>query len=123
MATNMFLRIVLLIALCVMYSTAAAAQAVYGSLVGNVTDSSGGAIPGAASGTLVTVESNENVLNAPGTTTQFADKVKDGPVEIFGDAGPSAQYFDVSAYRSVTEVRFGNSGQGEWRGPSARTST
>ncbi len=40
-------------------------------------------------------------------------------VEIFGDAGLNAQYFDVSAYRSVTQVRFGNSGQGEWRGPTA----
>ena len=72
-----------------------------------------------ASGTLVTVTSNANPLNAPGTTTQFADKVKDGPVEIFGDAGPNAQYFDVSAYRPVTQVRFGNAGQGDWRGPSA----
>ena len=67
----------------------------------------------ASSGTLVTVTSNANVLNAPGTTTQFADKVKDGDVEIFGDTGINAQYFDVSAYRSVTQVRFGNSGQGE----------
>ena len=72
-----------------------------------------------ASGTLVTVTSNANVLNAPGTTSQFADKVKDGPVEVFGDAGLNAQYFDVSAYRSVTEVRFGNSGHGEWTGPTA----
>ncbi len=72
-----------------------------------------------ASGTLVTVTSNANSLNAPGTTTQFADKVKEGDVEIFGDAGANAQYFDVSAYRSVTQARFGNSGQGEWRGPSA----
>ena len=30
-----------------MYATGAAAQAVYGSLVGNVTDTTGGAIPGA----------------------------------------------------------------------------
>jgi Carboxypeptidase regulatory-like domain/TonB dependent receptor-like, beta-barrel len=72
-----------------------------------------------ASGTLVDVTSNANVLNAPGTTVQWADKVKDGPVEIFGDAGPQAQYFDVSAFRSVTEVRFGNSGHGVFRGPSA----
>src|SRR5688572_32573429 len=36
---------------------------------------------------LVTVTSNSNVLNAPGTGTQFADKVKDGPVDIFGDVG------------------------------------
>ena len=71
------------------------------------------------SGTLVSVSSSANVLNAPGTTTQFADKVKDGPVEIFGDAGPQTQYFDVSAFRSVTQVRFGNSGYGAFRGPSA----
>ena len=72
-----------------------------------------------ASGTLVTVSSSTNVLNAPNVGTQFADKVKDGPVEIFGDVGPTAQYFDVSAYRPVTELRFGNSGHGTWRGPSA----
>jgi hypothetical protein len=72
-----------------------------------------------SSGTLVTVTSSTNVLNSPNISAQFADKVKDGPVEIFGDAGPNAQYFDVSAYRPVTELRFGNSGHGEWRGPSA----
>ncbi len=72
-----------------------------------------------AAGTLVTVTSNANSLNAPGTTLQFADKVTDGDVEIFGDAGANAQYFDVSAYRPVTQARFGNSGIGEWRGPTA----
>ena len=39
-----------------------------------------------SSGAFVTVTSNANVLNAPGTTTQFADKVKDGPVEVFGES-------------------------------------
>ena len=72
-----------------------------------------------SSGDLVNVTSSSNVLNAPGTNTQFADKVKDGPVEIFGDAGPQSQYFDVSAFRSVTQVRFGNSGLGVFRGPTA----
>ncbi len=43
----MFLRIALVGALCVLHATGAAAQAVYGSLVGNVTDTTGGAIPGA----------------------------------------------------------------------------
>ena len=33
---------------------------------------------------LVSVTSNSNVLNAPGTTTQFADQVTQGPVEIYG---------------------------------------
>ena len=72
-----------------------------------------------SSGSLVTVTSNTNVLNAPNVGSQFADKVKDGPVEIFGEVGPTGQYFDVSAYRPVTELRFGNSGHGSWRGPSA----
>lgn len=72
-----------------------------------------------SSGAFVTVTSNANVLNAPGTTTQFADKVKDGPVEVFGDVGPQAQYFDVGAFRSVTEVRFGTSGHNVFTGPTA----
>ena len=71
-----------------------------------------------SSGSFVTVTSNANVLNAPGTTTQFADKVKED-VEIFGDVGPNAQYFDVSAFRSVTQVRFGNAGQNVFTGPTA----
>jgi hypothetical protein len=70
-------------------------------------------------GTLVTVSSASNVLNAPGTTTQFADKVKDGPVQIIGDTSPNGQYFDVSAFKSVTDVRFGNAGMNNFRGPSA----
>ena len=69
------------------------------------------------SGGLVNVSSNNN-MNAPGTTAQRADKVVDGPVTIFGDIGPTAQYFDVSMFRPVTEVRFGNAGLGSFRGPS-----
>ena len=47
MRRNVLPRVVCLGALCVLYATAATAQNVYGTLVGNVTDSSGGAIPGA----------------------------------------------------------------------------
>ena len=47
MAMRMFARVLFLSALCTMHATDARAQAVYGSLVGNVTDTSGGAIPGA----------------------------------------------------------------------------
>ncbi len=72
-----------------------------------------------SSGAFVNVTSSATVLNAPGTTTQFADKVKEGPVEIFGAVGPQAQYFDVSAFRSVSEVRFGNAGQNSFVGPTA----
>jgi hypothetical protein len=70
------------------------------------------------SGSLVNASSNNN-LNAPGTTGQRADKVKDGPVEIFGDVGTTAEYFDVSAFRPVTALRFGDAGLGSFRGPSA----
>jgi hypothetical protein len=71
------------------------------------------------SGTLVNVTSNANVLNAPGTTTQFADQVTPGPVKILGAACATCEYFDVSAFKSVTAVRFGNAGLGNFRGPSA----
>ena len=48
MKRKMLARVVLLTVLCAAWASAdAAAQNVYGSLVGNVTDSSGGAIPGA----------------------------------------------------------------------------
>src|SRR5687768_15930667 len=68
MARQTFPRIVLLGALCVMYATGADSQNVYGSLVGNVTDSSGGAIPGATV-TATQTETNltrETVTNASG---------------------------------------------------------
>jgi hypothetical protein len=71
------------------------------------------------SGTLVNVTSNANVLNAPGSTLQFADKVKDGPVQIIGETRPGGQYFDVSAFKPVTTARFGNAGLGSFRGPAA----
>ena len=47
MVRGFFARVLLFSALCTLHATGAAAQAVYGSLVGNVTDTSGGAIPGA----------------------------------------------------------------------------
>jgi hypothetical protein len=68
MTRKLFQRIVLAAALCVMNAAIADAQAVYGSLVGNVSDSSGGAIPGATV-TATQVETNltrEVVTNASG---------------------------------------------------------
>ena len=47
MVRTVFVRVVLLGALSILCATGADAQAVYGSLVGNVTDTTGGAIPGA----------------------------------------------------------------------------
>jgi hypothetical protein len=73
--------------------------------------------------TYVSVTSNANVLNAPGTNTQFPDRVKDGPVEVYGtdngNVGAGSQYFDVTPFRSVTQVRFGNGGRHHFRGPDA----
>src|SRR5687768_6829770 len=68
MTRKLFQRIVLAAALCVMNAAIADAQAVYGSLVGNVSDSSGGAIPGATV-TATQVETNltrEVVTNESG---------------------------------------------------------
>ena len=78
-----------------------------------------------ASGSLVRVTGSTNPLNAPNVPTQFADKVKDGPVEIFGDVGPNAQYFDVSAYRPVPAESSDSETQamGRGEGPARRTWT
>jgi hypothetical protein len=51
-------------------------------------------------------------LNAPGNG-QIADQIKP-VVEIFGTRD---RWFDTSAYRPVTEARFGNSGWDQLRGP------
>ena len=50
---------------------------------------------------------------------QRADQVKD-EVEIYGVGTPSPQtsYFDVLAFKPVTDVRFGNSPLLAFRGPS-----
>jgi hypothetical protein len=72
---------------------------------------------------LVSVTSNANVLNAPGTNTQFPDRVTEGPVEVYGtddgNVGAGSQYFDVTPFRSVTQARFGNGGRHHFRGPNA----
>jgi hypothetical protein len=53
-------------------------------------------------------------LNMPGNL-QTPDQVKDN-VEIFGNVGDQP-YFDTTAFRRVTEVRFGNVGRNTMRGP------
>jgi len=62
-----------------------------------------------------TVTSATTSLNAPGNP-QLADQVKD-KVEIFGDVGAQTPYFDVTAFKSVTEPRFGNGTFNSLRGP------
>jgi hypothetical protein len=54
-------------------------------------------------------------LNMPGNL-QTPDQVKD-TVEILGNVGGDGTYFDTTAFKRVTEVRFGNVGRNTMRGP------
>jgi len=67
------------------------------------------------SGTPFTVTASGTSLNAV-ANQQTADQVKD-KVEILGGTGPGQSYFDPLAFRSVTDVRYGNSGLNTLRGP------
>jgi hypothetical protein len=72
----------------------------------------------AYSGAPFTVTSSTASLNAPGNP-QLADQVKD-EVEILGGVGPTTPYFDVTAFRPVTEARFGTGSFNSLRGPGVR---
>jgi hypothetical protein len=72
----------------------------------------------AYSGAPFTVTSSTASLNAPGNP-QLADQVKDD-VEIFGHDGTDQPYFDVTAFRAVTEPRFGTASFNSLRGPGVR---
>jgi carboxypeptidase family protein/TonB-dependent receptor-like protein len=69
----------------------------------------------AYSGTPFTVTSPGNSLDLPGSN-QVADQVKDD-VDILGGIGPGRPWFDTSAFRAVTERRFGTAGFNSMRGP------
>jgi len=73
----------------------------------------------ARSGSGLGVSSSAASLNAGTGTPQRADQVKD-EVEIYGvgTPSPSTSYFDVLAFKAVTDVRFGNSPLLAFRGPS-----
>ena len=66
----------------------------------------------ARSGTPFTVTASAASLNAGTGTAQTADQISDP--EILGGLSP---YFDVTAFRNVTEVRFGTAGYNTLRGP------
>jgi hypothetical protein len=72
----------------------------------------------AYSGAPFTVTASTASLNAPGSP-QLADQVKD-KVEILGGVGPTTPYFDVTAFRPVTEARFGTASFNSLRGPGVR---
>lgn len=62
-----------------------------------------------------TLTASGSSLNMPGNQ-QTPDQIKD-KVEIFGNVGGDGTYFDTSAFKRVTEVRFGNVGRNSMRGP------
>jgi hypothetical protein len=67
------------------------------------------------SGVPFSVSASGTSLNMPGAT-QRADQVKP-KVDIYGAVGRGMWYFDPTAFASVTEPRFGNSGYMSLRGP------
>jgi hypothetical protein len=72
----------------------------------------------ARSGTPYGISASSASLNAGSGTNQQADQVK-ANVQTLGGIGSSQPYFDVTAFRPVTDVRFGNSGFNSLRGPGA----
>jgi hypothetical protein len=70
----------------------------------------------AYTGSPFTVGASGASVNAPGNT-QTADLVKPGKVQKLGRIGPGEQFYDATAFRSVNEVRFGNSGRNILNGP------
>ena len=68
------------------------------------------------SGSPYSVTAANASLNAGVGTNQQADQVK-AKVETLGGVGSNSAYFDVTAFRPVTAVRFGNSGFNALRGP------
>ena len=64
------------------------------------------------------VSASSASLNAGSGTNQQADQVK-GNVQILGGIGATQPWFDPTAFRGVTDVRFGNSGFDILRGPGA----
>ncbi|MCU1324656.1 MAG: TonB-dependent receptor family protein [Bryobacterales bacterium] len=68
------------------------------------------------SGSPYSVTASNASLNAGAGTNQQADQVK-ANVETLGGIGSNSAYFDVTAFRPVTDVRFGTSGFNSLRGP------
>jgi len=74
-------------------------------------------------GSLFSVTGSGTSLNAPGSS-QRPDKVKPGPVQVFTDQRcPTCMYFDVTAFKSVTDRDSATAGSGRCAGPVRRTWT
>jgi hypothetical protein len=72
-------------------------------------------IMSAYTGTPFTVSSPGGSLNAP-SNSQTADQVKP-TVERLSQVGPGTTYYDVTAFKAVTEQRFGTTGRNIMRNP------
>jgi hypothetical protein len=71
------------------------------------------------SGTPFSITASSSSLNAP-SSTQIADRVRNGPCINKGYHGPAASYIDATCFAAVTTARFGNSGQDSVRGPGVK---
>lgn len=71
------------------------------------------------SGTPFTIGASNSSLNSP-SSSQVADRVKNGSCIIQGYNGPAASYVDPTCFAAVTTARFGNSGQDSIRGPGVK---
>ena len=70
----------------------------------------------AYTGTPFNVSASGAELNMPGSS-QTADLVKSGKVQVIGEIGPNKPWFDPLAFRQPTGVRFGTTGRNTIRGP------
>jgi hypothetical protein len=70
----------------------------------------------AFTGTPFTVGASGASLNAGPGNTQSADQVSATITKLYG-VGPGQFFYDPSAWKAVTDVRFGNSGRNSVRGP------
>ena len=73
----------------------------------------------AYSGVPFTISASNSSLNAP-SSTQMADRVKNGSCYQGGYRGPSASYIDATCFAAVTTARFGDAGQDSVRGPGVK---
>lgn len=71
------------------------------------------------SGTPFTVTASNGSLNAP-SSSQIANRVKNGACINPGWHGPTASYIDATCFAAPTTAAFGNAGQNSVRGPGVK---
>jgi len=75
-----------------------------------------GGLVSAFTGTPFTVTASGSSLNAGPDNQQSADQVNSTITKLY-NVGPGQFFYDPSAWKAVTDVRFGNSGRNSVRGP------